>query len=386
MKYMYSDSVELPVQRDFIRDLQNLLKATVDVYPLEQEIISDNEKMADELRAKDQKIVILETFESDVRTHLDEMVTDDAIEGVAVCKNTTAMACTSCTDQQKATIESDFDAVISDLTGKVDHNSGQMRTILGGFLEFGVYDARQRYSLVSEYADALHGEFEAEMGGLSFAYDLQYKEPVSVKQLIGSFSIPVPGTTGIIHKEDVLKMLDVSNHRLVSLECTNEYIITKFGDKKGGKEVRIEMESATNYYSLVYEDAEPINLTGDESISKEINGTEVVGLINAAIDYVQDTEKREVSALKTVTLDDTDAIEESRVFEALKVIFSEYGKLANECIVHGVAKDELVIKTESDDGARAEKYMPISMIESCLSQIGGPGNELIAVFGLDAPE
>lgn len=386
MKYMYSDSVELPVQRDFIRDLQNLLKATVDVYPLEQEIISANKKMADELRVKDQKSAILETFESDVRTHLDGMVTDDAIEEVNICKNTTTMACASCADQQKATIESDFDAVISDLTGKVDHNSGQIRTILGGFLEFGVYDAKQRYSLVSEYADALHGEFEAEMDGLSFVYDLQFKEPVSAKQLIGSFSIPVPGTTGIFRKEDVLKMMDMSSHRLVSVECTNEYMITKFGDKKGEKEVRIEMERATNFYTIVYEDTEPINLTGDESISKEINGVEVISLIDAVIDYMRDTEKREVSALKTVTLDDLDAIEESRIFEALKVVFSEYGKLANECIAHGVAKDELVIKTESDDGARAEKYMPISMIESCLSQIGEPGNELIAVFGLDAPE
>ncbi len=88
------------------------------------------------------------------------MVADDAVEVVNVCKNTTAVACTSCADRQKATIESDFDTVLSDLTGKVYHNSGQIRKILGGFLEFEVYDARQKYSLVSEYADALHGEFD----------------------------------------------------------------------------------------------------------------------------------------------------------------------------------------------------------------------------------
>jgi hypothetical protein len=384
MKYMYSDSVEFPVQRDFIRDLGNLLNVTMSVHPLEQEIISANEEMENDRRAKDQKIAILETFESDVKTQLDGMVTDDAIDEVNMCKNTTTEACASCADQQKANIESDFDAASNDLTGKIDHNSEEMRRILSEFLESGVYSTRQRYSLTSGDGGALHGEFEADVDKLSFAYDLQFKEPVFLKQLVGSFSIPVPGKAGIFRKEDVVKTLDMTNHCLAGVECTDEDIITEFKDKKGEKTVRIEMDRATNYYSIVYEDTEPVNLTKDESISKEIDSTEVVYLMDATLDYVRDTEKRGVSMLKTMAFDGVDVIEESRVFDALKVVFSEYGKLANECITHGAAKGELLIKIEADDGTRAEKYMPISTIESRLSQIGEMGSELADVFGLDA--
>ncbi len=42
-----------------------------------------------------------------------------------------------------------------------------------------------------------------------------------------------------------------------------------------------------------------------------------------------------------------------------------------------------MIKIESDSGARSEKYMPISTIESCLSEIGEKGIELASVFGVD---
>jgi hypothetical protein len=110
-----------------------------------------------------------------------------------------------------------------------------MRKILSPFLEFGVYDvydASWRYSLTSEDGGALRGEFEAEVDGLSFAYELEFKDPVLVKQLVGVFSVPIPGKAGIFRKEDVLKMLDISNHRLVGVEYTDEHTIAEFKDRK----------------------------------------------------------------------------------------------------------------------------------------------------------
>ncbi len=384
MKYLYQDSVELPVERDFILDLTDLLKLTVAVYPLENGIISANKEIESERRARDQKVARLEAFESDIGMQLDEMITDDATDEVRICKDVTHDACTSCADQQRAKIESDFDASFNDLTGKIDYNSEEMRKILSRFLEFGVYDTSQRYSLASTDGGALRGEFEAEVGGLSFAYELEFKEPVLVKQLVGVFSIPIPERAGIFRKEDVLKMRDISNHRLVGVEYTDEHTIAEFKDRKGEKAVRIEMQHDTNNYSIVYGDAEPINLTKDESILKEIDSAEVTYLMQEVISCVRDAEKRRGSMLKAMAFDGVDVIEESIIFDSLKVVFAKYGKIASECIAHGAAKDELVIKIESDSGARSEKYMPISTIESCLSEIGEKGVELAGVFGLES--
>jgi len=52
MKYLYQDSVELPVERDFILDLTDLLKLTVAVYPLENGIISANKEIERRSRVK----------------------------------------------------------------------------------------------------------------------------------------------------------------------------------------------------------------------------------------------------------------------------------------------------------------------------------------------
>ncbi len=384
MKYLYQDSVELPVERDFISDLTDLLKLTVAVYPLENGIISANNEIESERRAKDQKVFRLEAFESDVGMQLDAMIIDDATDEMRICKGAIAEACTLCVDQQRTTVESDFDASFNDLTEKIAHNSEEMRKILSPFLEFGVYDTRHRYSLISTGGGALRGEFEAEVEGLSFVYELEFKEPVLVKQLVGVFSIPIPGKAGIFRKEDVLKMLDLSNHRLIGVEYTDEHTIAEFKDRKGEKAVRIEMQHATNNYSIVYGSVEPINLTKDESILEEIDSAEVIYLMQEVVGCVRDAKKREGSMLKTMTFDGVDVIEESIIFDSLKVVFAKYGKIASECIAHGATKDELVVKIESDSGARSEKYMPISTIESCLSEIGEKGIELAGVFGLDS--
>ena len=384
MKYLYQDSVELPVKRDFIRDLTDLLKLTVAVYPLENGIISANKEIETERRDKDRKVARLGALESDVGTYLDEMITDDATCEMRICKDVTSDACTSCADQQRANIESDFDASFNELTGKIDHNSEEMRKILSRFLEFGVYGASQRYSLTSTGGGMLRGEFEAEVEGLSFTYELEYKEPVLVKQLVGVFSIPIPERAGIFRKEEVLKMRDISNHRLVGVEYTDEHTIAEFKDRKGEKAVRIELQHDTHNYSIVYGDAEPINLTKDESILTEIDSAEVTYLMQEVISCVRDAEKRRGSMLKAMAFEGVDVIEESIIFDSLKVVFAKYGKIASECIAHGAAKDELVIKIESDSGARSEKYMPISTIESCLSGIGEKGIELAGVFGLDS--
>ncbi len=180
-----------------------------------------------------------------------------------------------------------------------------------------------------------------------------------------------------------MKMRDISNHRLVGVEYTDEHTIAEFKDRKGEKAVRIEMQHATNNYSIVYGNAAPINLTKDESILAVIDSAEVTYLMQEVIRCIKDILKREGSMLKTMTFNGVDVIEESIIFDGLKVVFAKYGKIASECIAHGAARDELVIKSESDSGARSEKYMPISTIESCLSELGEKGIELARVFGLD---
>ena len=382
MKYLYQDSVKLPTDRDFIHDLETLLDVTAAVVPLEGEIISANKEVEESHRAKDMKIAGLKTFESNVTMQLNELAMDGGIDEIQVCKNAIIEVCASCVDQQKVKVDSESDASLTDLAEKIDLNSKSICKIISPFLEFGVYGARYVYSLDSEGKKGLHGEFKADLGELSFAYELRFKDAVTVKHLVGSFAIPVPRKAGLFHSEDAVKMLDMSHHRLADVTYSNNQVTAEFKDKRGAKIVRIEMKPATNDYSIVYEGAEPVNLTRDELTSQEIDSDGILGLMHAVIGYVLDTEKREVATLVRLTFNGMNVVREPLVSDALKVMLAEYGRFANECIAHGAAKDEFVIKIESDDGTRTEKYMSISTVKDRLLGIGGTSTELADAFGL----
>jgi len=386
MKYLYQDSVELSVQRDYIKDLEKLLGVVGDSCPKENAVISAKKELENIDRARDQRISRLKVFESNLGAQLNTMIADDDADILDACKEAITETCGTCVRQQTKKLDAQFDSRTKDLKELIKRDSENIRKIFETFLEFGVYNATRSYSLISDNGSALCGELSLDMDVLSVVYELRFNEPVYVKELIGSFSIPAWSTSGLFHKENVLKILDMSNHHLVSVECTNKNIFARFEDKKGLDVVRVEMGRATQDHSILYGIDEPVDITKDETISKEIDDASVIGLMRAVIDYVETTENRATSTLKTMTFNDMDVIEHSMAYDTLKIILAEYGRIANKCIEHGVAKTELIIKIESADGTRTEKYMPISTVRECFDQVGERGAGLAGAFGLPALE
>ncbi len=386
MRYLYQDSVELSVQRDYIKDLEKLLGVVGDSCPKENAIISARKELENIDRAREQQITRLKTFESNLGAQLNTMIADDDADILDACKEAITETCETCVRQQTKKLDAQFDSRTKDLKDLIKRDSENIRKILETFLEFGVYNATRNYSLISDSGSALCGEFSSDMDVLSVVYELRFKEPVYVKELFGSFTLPAWSTSGLFHKENVLKMLDMSNHHLVSVECTNKSISTRFEDKKRLDVVRIEMGRATKEYSILYGVDDPVDITKDKTISKELDGASVIGLMRAVIDYIENTENRATSTLKTTTFNDMDVIGQSMAYDTLKIILAEYGRIANKCIEHGVAKTELIIKVESADGTRTETYMPISTVRECFDQVGERGAGLAGAFGLPALE
>ena len=385
MRYLYQDSVELSVQRDFVQDMKNVLEVVRKVCPRESAVISTKKKIEARKNDRDQRISRVQRFETDTRLQLDAIAANDETDDVKICKKSVMDTCTTCVRQQVEKIGHNCDKILNNLSEEIDRDSKQIYEIFEAFLEFGVYNAACKHSLATDEGGALHGEFTSELNDLSVVYELWLREPITIKRLVGSFTVPLWGTSGIIHKEDVVKMRDVSNCRAVSIEYTDQYVNATFEDKKGDERVRIEMKRATNDYAILYGTGDAVDLTKDETIAKQIDGANTIELMNAVIDYVDNAKNRDMSNLKSMTFGGRDVIKDSAAFDALKTVLAEYGNVARECLAHGASKSELVIKYESPDGDRTERYIPISEIDECFSQLGGHGRELADAFGLSAP-
>ena len=87
MKYIYQDSTELPVQRDFIEDLKTFLDITSRVIPLENSIIEikcEHKKALHELK---NRINGMNKFEEKLGLLLKRLVNEVGIDDVVPCAN-----------------------------------------------------------------------------------------------------------------------------------------------------------------------------------------------------------------------------------------------------------------------------------------------------------
>jgi len=387
MRYLYQDSIEVPVQRNFVQDMRGILEVSEKVCPLEGTVISAKKKIEESKSERDEKISRMRLFESDFKSQLSDIAKNDFMKTVEICKKSLTDLCASCVREQIAKIESEYNTVHDNLAGQVDSDSKQIHKLFEEFLGSGVYSATRRYVLSSRDQDALHGKFTADVNNdVSFTYALWFRDPISVKELVGSFFVPTWGETGIFHKENVVKMLDISNHRLVDVECTDKHVNTTFESRKGEEKVSINMKRDSEDYSILYCSTEVVDITKDKAISEKISGADVVKLMRKVIDYVEDYGNYVTSDLETLTLGGCDVVEDSLSLDALEVIFGEYGRLARECMEHSVAKNELIIKIESDDRSRTEQYISLSEIKTALSQFDDSGAALADAFGLSALE
>ena len=93
MKYIYQDSTELPVQRDFIEDLKTFLDITSRVIPLENSIIEIKCKHKKALHELNNRISGMNIFEEKLGLLLKRLVNEVDTEDVVPCANAVLHTC-----------------------------------------------------------------------------------------------------------------------------------------------------------------------------------------------------------------------------------------------------------------------------------------------------
>ena len=93
MKYIYQDSTELPVQRDFIEDLKVFIDITARVIPLENSIIELKCKHKEELHKLESRIMGMNLFEEKLGILVNKLANDIGTEDLTSCIDAVLATC-----------------------------------------------------------------------------------------------------------------------------------------------------------------------------------------------------------------------------------------------------------------------------------------------------
>ena len=378
MKYIYQDSTELPVQRDFIEDLKTFLDITSRVIPLENSIIEIKCKHKESLRELRSRIEGMNNFEEKLDLLLRKLVNEIDIEDVIPCANAVLQTCNENLGKKREVLEAEYTKIENGTSHEYKEFEEKILEVLSRFLISGVYGAEKRFELSSS-ASGISGEMEGWVSGLQYHYRLGFTEDaLTVEKLLGSLSLPGWTRAGILRKEEKIKMQDISEFLVSFLEYdTQKNVRITLENKKANRKFRIE---GGEHRYFVYEDDKEI--TADKELGAFINMESLERIPEKVQAYFR-TNIRTCTLLK-VLLDEEDAVSTNQIFDCLKVIAEQYGVIVQECRAKGHNKEEITIKMEEADGTRTEKYITRAEIYTQLAEVGSEGVEIAGILGVDS--
>ncbi len=378
MKYIYQDSTELPVQRDFIEDLKTFLDITSRVIPLENSIIEIKCKHKEALNELNSRIDGMNNFEEKLDILLRKLVNEIDVEDVIPCANAILQTCSENLGKKREVLEAEYTKIENGTSHEYKKFEGRILEVLTRFLISGVYGAEKRFELFST-TGGISGEMEGWVSGLQYHYRLGFtEETLTVEKLLGSLSLPGWTRTGILRKEEKIKMQDLSEFLVSFLEYdTQKNVRITLENKKANRKFRIE---GGEHRYFVYEDDREI--TADKELETFIDMENLARIPEKVQAYFRTNIR--IYTLSKVLLDEEDAVSTNQIFDCLKVIAEQYGVIVQECLAKGHNKEEITIKIEEADGTRTEKYITRAEIYTQLAEVGSEGIEIAGILGVDS--
>ena len=378
MKYIYQDSTELPIQRDFIEDLKLFLDIISRVIPLENSIIEIKCEHKKALRELKNRINGMNKFEERLGLMLKRLVHEVNIEDVVPCANAVFQTCSEKLDKKKEVLEAEYRKMEGGTSYEYRKFENRILEVLTRFLISGVYGAEKRFELSSS-VNGIIGKMEGSVSGLQYYYKLGFsEESLTVEKLIGNLSLPCWTRTGTLRKEEQIKIQELSDFLVSSLvydSQKNVYLIVE--SKRANRKFRIDIEDGRYF---VYEDNKEI--TSDRELGAYVDIESLIKIPERVQEYLRTNIR--TYTLSEILLDEEDAVSTNQIFDCLKVIAEQYGVIVQECLTKGQNKEEITIKIEEADGSRTEKYLSRADIYTQLAEVGSEGVEIAGILGVDS--
>ena len=377
MRYTYQDSTDLPIQRDFIQDINDLIEMSGKVLSLENDAIEVNETEMKAISSLENRIVDLEKFASDVKTYVTSISLNAENVEILDCHNAIMDACDASVSTGLHDLKKELEQKKRDHELHINELEQKMFPMLNSLFEDGIYGAMKAYSVRFDNG-SLRGELRASISGVEYESELLYKNgPLLMREVHGNVQLPVWAKTGLIHKENKVKMVDVSDFIITNIDFNGvSRLELTFWNKKQDQQFKIIYDSQD--IQILHGNSD---ITADKTLSQSIEmgrveslGLEIKKFLEMSIMSQQ---------LRRVMLDGRDAVRNNEVFDCLKIIMERYGDIVRECTDRGLVKNEITIKIERTDGTRTEKYVTKEELFNKLAELGSEGLELASILNVE---
>ncbi|VVB87194.1 Uncharacterised protein [uncultured archaeon] len=393
-KYLFGDSTESQLKRDFLALLDNYVDTCVKAITLENSVFQLKEDIMDRRKLKN---TIIEQLDMCLLT------SEQAISNaVATSKEKTTITQYAAKgreflkkyiDDGKVRLSEEVFKEISDFDKKVNFSDKENRAILETFFIHDPLNIIQRNFIIKATKDGFAAKVKVDFeGDISVIYGIAssqvpfWNRHVRVSDFIKGIEIPARMKKPLLKKEETPDIVVIDDYLVTDVVQVGnelEVIIRK----------RMDSEAERFRFKMVFKDQFAVEVYHAEEKEME-KYIQAIPAINALINpqKLRELGEKIIARLNTLYpkkrsmeslhFNKKDVFEQNLVFELLNKIAEIYAPTIAQIKKHTPSLEELSLKVEDESGKRSEIYLKKSKVKEKLATIKEKGDVILKILDI----
>ncbi len=394
MKYLYGDSTESPLPRDFLALMDNYIDTSVKAIMLENTVFNLKEDIRDRRKLKNS---VLEQL--DICLSAGEQAISSA---VATSKEKTTISqyaekskdfLKKFIDEGKTKFSDEIFKEISDFENKVNAADRENRTTLESFFIQDPLPISDKNYIIKATKDGFTAKVKVDFeGDISAVYSITcsqvpfWNRHVRASDFLKGVEIPARMKKPLLKKEEVPDIVGIDDYHVSDIALLGKELEVVFRK-------RPDIDSERFRLKMIFKDPFAIEIyhAEEKEVEKYIQS---IPAMNAALDVAKLRELGEKIIARantlypkkryidSIQLSQKDVLEENQIFELMQKAAEVYAPVVAMIKKHSPSGEELSLKAEDESGKRSEIYLKKSRVKDKLSAIKEKGDKLLKILDI----
>jgi hypothetical protein len=394
MKYLYGDSTEFPLQRDFLGLLDNYIDTSVKAITLENTVFELKETIKDRRRLKNSVLDEMDNFLLTVETAISGAVSKSKEqETIVKYAEKSKDFLKKYIEDGKTKFSDDIFQEIAEFEKKVSETDEENRKISESFfIQDPVPIVNKKYTI-----KAAKGGYSAKVqvdceGEISYVFDIAsseqpfWHEQVKAYDFVKNVEIPARMKKPFLKKEFVPDIVSIDDYYLSDLVLSGKVLEVVFRKKldAAAERFRLMMDFTDEFSVEVYHAEEggvEKNVKAFPELKNELKTLRLRELGEKIVEQTNNLYPKK-RLLESLYLGGKDVLEENLVFELMQKVAELFAPTVAEIKKRSPSEDELSLKAEDETGTRSEIYLKKSQVREKLNAIKEKGDRLFEILDI----
>ncbi len=394
MRYLFGDSTDFPLQRDFLKLLDSFIDTGVRAISLDNAVFDLKQTIIDRRRLKNSVLDEMDTFQLTIENAISSAAGGSKEQAVIIeyaAKSKDFLK--ELIEEGKNKFSDEIMREIARLEKKIEEIDEENRKVIEAFfIQDPVHIFNKRYT-VKATAEGYSAQVQVDCeGNISCIFELASSEipfwdgHVKAFDFVRGVEIPARMKKPFLRKEEVPDIVSMDDYFLGDLVLSGKELEVVFSKRlePGAERFRLKMDFTDEFTVEVYH-AEENEVEKDIQAVPELKSAlNILRLRELGEKIMEQTNNlyAKKQRLEHIYLNSTDVIEENKVFELMQKVAEIFAPTIAEIKKHSPFEEELSLKAEDENRKRSEIYLKKSDVRDKLDAIKDKGKKLSEILGI----